>query len=108
MIPIPSQHDDPDAAEDAGVAVGAFLLVLFVFKLITVVLIFWHLRSWESGVVLGATFWYWIPPLALFGAGPVVFYYRLRKVRTRREALQRAEWMVPDGQELEDRLRARR
>ena len=108
MIPIPTQHDDADDPEDATSAVWAFLLVLFFFKLITVVLIFWHLRTLESGLVLGATFWYWIPPLALFGAGPVVFYYRLRKVRARRDALRRSEWMVPDGHDLEDRVRARR
>jgi hypothetical protein len=107
MIPLPSQYDDADETEDAATAVWAFLLVLFVFKLITVMFIFWHVRTWESGVVLGATFWYWLPPLALFGAGPIVFYYRLRKVRSRREALRRSEWMIPDEQELEHRLRAR-
>ena len=79
------------------------MLVLFFFKLATVILIFWHLRTWESGVILGATFWYWIPPLLLLGAGPVVFYYRLRKVRSPREALRRSEWMVGDDQDAEVR-----
>ena len=82
MISLPTNHDDSEGEEQEGAAaVWAFLLVLFFFKLATVILIFWHLRTWESGVILGATFWYWIPPLLLLGAGPVVFYYRLRKVR---------------------------
>ncbi len=101
MIPLPTQRDDGE--ENEGAAVWAFLLVLFFFKLATVVLIFWHMRTWESGVVLGSTLWYWFPPLVLFGAGPALFYYRLRKVRGRREALRRSEWMVGDDQDVEVR-----
>jgi hypothetical protein len=95
MIPIPGQHDDDDETEGAA-AVWGFLLSLFIFKLVTVIVIFWHMRTWESGLILGATFWYFFPPLLLLGAGPVIFYYRLRKVRARREALRRAEWMLDD------------
>ena len=108
MIYLPSQREEREGEEQEGsAAVLAFLLVLFFFKLATVILIFWHLRTWESGVILGATFWYWIPPLLLVGAGPAVFYYRLRKVRGRREALRRSEWMVGDDQNL-DAAAARR
>ena len=101
-LPIPNADNEGDEPEGSA-AVWAFLLVLFFFKLATVILIFWHLRTWESGVVLGATFWYWIPPVLLLGAGPVLFYYRLRKVRSRREALRRSEWMVGDDQDAEVR-----
>jgi hypothetical protein len=94
MIPIPSQSNDDE--HDSTAAVWVFLLVLFFFKLATVVLIFWHVRTWESGLILGLTSWYFIPPLVLLGAGPVLFYLRLRKVRARREALQRSEWMIED------------
>lgn len=107
MIPIPTQRDEADSENDTA-AVWAFLLVLFFFKLATVVLIFWHLHTFESGLLLGATMWYWFPPLVLLGAGPLIFYYRLRKVRARRDALQRSEWMVPDGTALEDHARTRR
>jgi hypothetical protein len=96
MIPIPRQRDDADQGDEAA-AVWGFLLVLFGFKVVTVALIFWHLRTWESGVVLGATMWYFFPPLLILGAGPAVFYYRLRKVRARRAALLRSEWMAVDG-----------
>src|SRR5262245_57085188 len=94
MLPLPTQRDDED--QDSA-SVWAFLLVLFFFKVATVALIFWHLRTWESAAVLGATMWYWFPPLILLGAGPAIFYYRLRKVRARREALRRSEWMVDES-----------
>jgi hypothetical protein len=101
MIPAPSppESSDHDVIE-AEASVWGFLLALFIFKLVTVVVIFWQLRTWESGLVLGATLWYWFPPLILLAAGPVFFYYRLRKVRRRREALQRAEWMLDDEQPM--------
>ncbi len=109
MIPLPTQRDDLEGDErDGTAAVWAFLLVLFFFKLATVILIFWHMRTWESGVVLGSTLWYWFPPLLLLGTGPVLFYYRLRKVRSRREALRRSEWMVGDDQDLVARPAGRR
>lgn len=95
MIPIPTQGDNDDEGEGAA-AVWGFLLALFIFKLVTVAVIFWHMRTWESGLILGSTLWYWFPPLILFGAGPILFYYRLRKVRARREALRRAEWMLDE------------
>jgi hypothetical protein len=95
MIPIPTQRDDDDETEGAA-AVWGFLLALFAFKLVTVAIIFWHMRTWESGLILGSTLWYWFPPLLLLGAGPILFYYRLRKVRARREALRRAEWMLDE------------
>ena len=99
MTYLPSQRDDDDEPEGAC-AVWAFLLSLFFFKVATFVLIFWQMQTWESGLILGATLWYWFPPLLLLGAGPVIFYYRVRKVRARREALRRAEWMVSDEQDV--------
>ncbi|MFN8591740.1 MAG: hypothetical protein U0031_09805 [Thermomicrobiales bacterium] len=108
MIPIPSQQDKNSDEDGDSASVWAFLLVLFFFKLATVVLIFWHLHTWASGLLLGATTWYWFPPLLLLGAGPLVFYYRLRKVRARRESLHRSEWMIPEDQPLEDHARSHR
>jgi hypothetical protein len=99
MIYLPSQRDDNEESEGSA-AVWAFLLTLFFFKLATVVLIFWHMRTWEAGVFLGSTLWYFFPPLILLGAGPAIFYYRLRKVRARRDALRRAEWMETEPAEL--------
>ena len=97
MISLPTNRDDSeDEDQEGAAAVWAFLLVLFFFKLATVILIFWHLRSWESGVILGATFWYWIPIIGFLVAAPLAFRYRLIRMRRRRKALQRSEWMI-DG-----------
>lgn len=95
MIPIPKQGDGNEDQEGAA-AVWGFLIVLFMFKLVTVILIFWHMRTLEAGIILGATFWYFIPPMVILVAGPALFYYRLRKVRARREALRREEWMIEE------------
>lgn len=105
MIYLPAQRDDHEESEGSA-AVWAFLLTLFFFKLATVVLIFWHMRTWETGLFLGSTLWYFFPPLILLGAGPALFYYRLRKVRARREALRRSEWMEVESDTLD--MHARR
>lgn len=38
--------------------------------------------------------WIWVVVLGVLLAGPVGYWWRSRRVRSRREALQRAEWMV--------------
>ena len=101
MTPIPQPPDSNDGdVIEAEASVWGFLLALFIFKLVTVIVIFWQLRTWEAGLILGSTLWYWFPPLILLASGPVFFYYRLRKVRARREALRRAEWMLDAEQPL--------
>lgn len=101
MIPLPQPPGSSGEDEiESETAVWGFLLALFLFKLVTVIVIFWQLRTWEAGLILGSTLWYFFPPLVLLAAGPVYFYYRLRKVRARREALQRSEWMLDDEQPL--------
>ena len=68
MIPVPQPptSSDEDVIE-AEASVWGFLIALFIFKLVTVIVIFWYMRTWESGLVLGATLWYWFPPLILSG-----------------------------------------
>jgi hypothetical protein len=101
MIPIPQPPDSSNDDEiESEATVWGFLIALFLFKLVTVIVIFWQLRTWESGLILGATLWYFFPPLILLAAGPVFFYLRLRKVRAKREALRRSEWMLDDEQPL--------
>ncbi len=96
MIPVPQSPDTSDDETEGSASVWGFLIALFIFKLVTVGVIFWHMQTWESGVILGATLWYWFPPLILLGAGPVLFYLRLRRIRRRRAELRRAEWMLDD------------
>lgn len=95
MIPMPKQpHNDDE--EDSTAAVWGFVLTLFFFKLIVVGIVFWNMQTFESGVILASTLWYYFPPIILLGAGPTIFYFRLRKARARRAELQRAEWMLDD------------
>jgi hypothetical protein len=88
---------------DAG-AVWAFLWTLFIFKMATVVLIFWEMRTWASGLLLSVTTWYWFPLLAVMGAAPIIFRRRLMKQRARRRELLRSEWMI--GPDDDDRALA--
>ncbi|CAN5673975.1 hypothetical protein BH23CHL4_BH23CHL4_00240 [soil metagenome] len=78
--------------------VWGFIWVLFLFKVGTVVATMWAagLTS-EATYLLSVTTWPWlvIPGIAL--SGPLLFRYRLRRVRARRAALQRSEWLVNDG-----------
>ena len=91
--------EDAEDAEGAAI-VQAFLAVLFVFKFATVILVFWHLRTWQTGLFLGATSWYFVPLMAVFFGGPILFAWRLRRARARRRELLRAEWMVDDAERL--------
>jgi len=96
--PRPARPYDEEA--DGATAVWAFLWTLFAFKMATVALILWYDRSWASGLVLSATTWYWLPLLGVLVAAPLVYHYRVRKVRARRADLIRSEWMLdgaPDG-----------
>ena len=106
MIYLPTQRDD-DEESDGAAAVWAFLLTLFFFKVATVVLIFWHMRTWEAGRVprarrSGTSF----RPWSCSGPARRSSTYRLRKVRARREALRRAEWM--ELEPVESGVRPRR
>jgi hypothetical protein len=77
------------------VTVWAFIWVLFAFKLGSVVVIAWAAGvSAEVGFLLSATTWPWLIIPAVAFSGPVLYRYRLRRVRARRQALQRSEWMI--------------
>ena len=90
-----SQRAEERRKADERSTVWAFLWVLFVFKIATVGVIFWAAEgSGEAGALLTATTWPWlfIPAFAI--AGPAIYFYRLRRVRARREQLRRSEWMI--------------
>lgn len=85
-----------------GISVRGFLWTLFVFKMATVAVIFWAAGgSGEAGILLTATTWYWliIPAIVVFGW--LTFRFRLRRVRARRLALQRAEWMLDERETMD-------
>ena len=84
-----------------GISVRGFLWTLFIFKMATVGVILWAAGgSGEAGILLTATTWYWliIPAIVVFGW--LTFRFRLRRVRARRLALQRAEWMLDERETM--------
>jgi hypothetical protein len=95
-IPIPHGQEviDRKREEDERSVVWVFLWTLLAFKLATVALIIWASKSFEAGVLVSATTWPFlvIPAMAL--AGPILYHYRLRRVRARRKQLLRSEWML--------------
>ena len=105
MAELPPTIDDD---EDDAPSVRAFIWVLFGFKIATVALIFWHLHTWQSGLFLGATTWYFLPAIILLTGGPLLFRIRLHRVRARREALRRAEWMIEADSAVDDHANTRR
>ncbi|MBX3070621.1 MAG: hypothetical protein KF883_09015 [Thermomicrobiales bacterium] len=82
-------------SEDARATVRAFLWVLFVFKIVTVIATVWA-AGWtsEAKYILSITTWPWliIPALAL--PGPLLYEIRVRRIRRRRAELQLSEWMI--------------
>jgi hypothetical protein len=81
--------------QDARRAVWAFLWILFVFKIVTVGLI-WYvaLGSGESMGMIFATTWYWllIPVGAI--SGPALVRWRMVQMRKRRSRLLQSEFAV--------------
>lgn len=85
-------------ASDAQATVWAFLWVLFGFKIATVAIIAYVAAgSGESVVMILATTWYWLVIPIGAVTGPLLFRWRMIKVRRRREALRQAEWNVAPG-----------
>jgi hypothetical protein len=84
-------------SEDARQAVWVFLWTLFVFKIVTIAVI-WYIagNTREVQALAFTTTWIWfIIPAAAIG-GPVMVRLRMRRLRKRRTQLQQAEWNVPE------------
>jgi len=64
------------------------------FKLWTVFLVILFSVEWSTAWYLILNHVAWFIGLALLGSGPVLFWYRLVRVRRRREDLLRAEWEI--------------
>jgi len=85
-----------------GVSVRGFLWTLFIFKMATVAAIFWAAGgSGEAGILLTVTTWYWLIIPGIVASGWFAYRYRLRRVRARRLALQRAEWMLDERETMD-------
>lgn len=88
--------------EEGRKAAFAFLWVMIAFKVITMVFIFAQMRTLNSFIFLAATFWYWLPIIGFLIAAPLMYRYRLLRMRRRRKDLQRSEWMVDNGPSSSD------
>lgn len=83
------------ANREAQRAVWGFLWTLFIFKIATVGVIWYAATSTgtHSFAMIAVTTWYWLfIPIAAI-AGPLVFRWRLLRMRRRRNQLRGAEWM---------------
>lgn len=84
----------PPARPDDQVPVWAFVWTLFGFKMAIVAVILYQHPGHATNLLVLATTWFWviIPMIAL--TGPVLFRWRLMKLRKRRAALRRSEWVL--------------
>lgn len=84
--------------KDEKTTVWVFVWTLFVFKLVTIGAILWASGgTGEARALMLATSWIYVGlPIAAI-AGPTIFWIRRRRVRRKRAALQRAEWMLNDA-----------
>lgn len=100
LIRVPVTREPP--REEERVNIWPYVWILFGFKIVTVGATWWYAsRSREATSILAATHWFWIfIPLLAIG-GPMLFQYRLRRVRRKRAQLQAAEWMVDELREIE-------
>ena len=84
----------PASRSDEATSFGAWTLVwvLYGAKLATIVLVVWAEHSYRTAVFVTVTTWFWLGPLLALGASPLLFRFRLRRVRARRAALIVSEW----------------
>ncbi len=83
---------------DEDILPSAWLLVwtIYMVKFVMIFIIFWSAQSFEPAVLVAITTWAWLGPAIAIAASPAAFRMRLRRVRRRRAALVRSEWMVDD------------
>ena len=81
--------------KDEKSTVWVFVWTLFVFKIVTLVATLWAASgSLDAAIILIATNWIWLIIPAIAISGPLLYHLRLRRVRRRRAAMVREEWML--------------
>ena len=99
-------RQSPASDDEASGSFGAWTLVwtLVTMKIVTIVIVILAARQAEAGTLFALITWHWLVVLGALLAAPVIFRYRLRRVRARRDSLVRAEWMVEDDVQPECRF----
>ena len=90
----PGPMPDEAATDSTTVGVWALIWTIFVAKLASLALVVWAAHSFEVAALVSATTWPWLVIAAIFTVSPLLFRYRLRRVRARRRQLLQAEWTV--------------
>lgn len=97
-----AMREQERARDEAGNrAVWAFVWTLFVFKIATIGIIYYAATSTHSVdlAFIYATTWYWLVIPVIGISGPLLWRWRLIRMRRRREQLRNAEWMDQHGDE---------
>ena len=69
---------------------------LIAFKVFATAILFIYEPSRDAIMIVVATSWPWAIALAMLFGAPTLAWYRLVKVRARREQLRRSEWMLDE------------
>lgn len=88
--------------DDERVMPSAWLLVwtIYMVKFVMIFAIFWSAHSFEPTALVAATTWFWLGPAIVLAASPAALKVRLHRMRRRRAALLRSEWMIADEDPL--------
>ena len=90
--PMPDRGEIRRDNENTSFGAWTLVSVLYGAKVATIALVVWAEHSYRMALFVTITTWFWLGPLLALGAAPMLFRYRLRRVRARRETLLRQEW----------------
>lgn len=100
MEPTPNRYPPLLIEEDHALgpprAVWLFFLSIVIAKVAVIAVVFATDFSPLSVLYFFITTWFWVVAGIVLMAGPTAMAIRLRKVRKRRTALQRAEWIIDE------------
>jgi hypothetical protein len=91
-----SGKEGPGMDEESHAAGWIIFGVLFGFKMITAIMVFLMAPALGSAIFLVIFHWFWMIPLGVVGCGAFVAWWRLVRVRSRRERLRRAEFLIEE------------
>lgn len=86
---------DPDPeGREPGTNPWLLIGTLIGAKIGTIVIILAVSWNSQTGGMVAANNWHWLPVIGALLVGPITWQVRLRRARRQRAALLRAEWMV--------------
>lgn len=70
------------------------IITMLIVKIGALVIVFSIDRSTTAAMYAIVASWFWILMLAIVLSGPITYAWRVRRVRARKAALQRSEWII--------------